>query len=405
MAQRGGRAGGGARGTRGAPRGGGGGRLLGATQVRAFAAAAQQQPRDDVDATAFLVDVPAAELAGVRQDTEAVVGDALAPLRPSVTSTAVSRMRRTSDGKRLAYLATTDDLHRRASLTSGRWPAAAGEAVVPDAAATRLGLDVGDRTTLGREVGTEPAEVPVTLEVVGTFRPTSRAGLAGDPLSGRGYEVSYTDGAVTAPAAGPFVVDDETFAASASNIASLQVTAAPRMSLASEPSMTRVADDLGSADALLGTKLRDRVQITRVASELPQTLTRLRTQQSATGATVLVVLLLATTLAATALLLAGRLVARVRGEERVLLTGLGLARRQLVAVSLAEAAMLAVAAAVLAVPAAALTHAMLTHLPGMAAAGLGQRPTVTGTLLLTVAVGALVLALALVVPVLGRPVF
>jgi hypothetical protein len=378
--------------------------LLDATQVRAFTVAARQQPPQDVAATAFLVDVPAADLAGVRQDTEDVVARVLAPLRPTVTSTTASRMRRTTDGKRLAYLATTDDLHRRAALTSGRWPAAAGEAVVPDVAASRLRLDVGDRTTLGREVGTDPAEAPVTVEVVGTFRPTTRSGLPGDPLGGRGYDVSYTDGAVTAPAAGPFVVDGETFAASASNIASLQVTGAPTMSLASDAAMSRAADALGSADALLGTKVGDRVQITRMASELPQTLTRLHRQQSATGATVLVVLLLATTLGATALLLAGRLLARVRSEERVLLTGLGLSRPQLVATSLAEAAALAVVAAVLAVPAAALTHAALTHLPGMAAAGLAQRPAVTDTLLLTVGAGALVLALALVVPVLGRPV-
>ncbi|MET0822412.1 MAG: FtsX-like permease family protein [Aeromicrobium sp.] len=378
--------------------------LLDTTQVRAFAAAAQQQPREDVDVTAFLVDVPATDLAGVREDAEDVVGDVLAPLRPTVTSTAVSRMRRTSDGKRLAYLASTDTLRQRAILTSGRWPAAPGEAVVPGAAASRLGLQVGGRVTLGREVGSGPNETPVTVEVVGTFRPSTRAGWASDPLTGRGYDASYSDGAVTAPAAGPFVVDGETFAASASNIASLQVTGAPVMALASDASMTRVADALGSADTLLGTKVGDRVQISRVASELPQTLTRLRTQQSATGSTVLVVLLLATSLAATALLLAGRLLARVRGEERVLLTGLGLARRQLVALSLAEAAMLAAAAAILAVPAAALTHAMLTHLPGLSAAGLGQRPAATGTLLLTVTGGALGLALALVVPVLGRPV-
>ncbi len=110
----------------------------------------------------------------------------------------------------------------------------------------------------------------------------------------------------------------------------------------------------------------------------------------------LVVLLLGTALALAAALLAGRLVASVRHDERDLLRSLGLGRRQQVLVAGVEALLLALLAAALAVPASALIHSRLTHLPDLAAAGLRRDPSVPWALALAVLACALALTTALV---------
>ncbi len=121
-----------------------------------------------------------------------------------------------------------------------------------------------------------------------------------------------------------------------------------------------------------------------MASRLPDTLDRIEAQRAAGRSIVLVAVLLGAALSLAALLLAGRLVAAVRDEERVLLVAFGASRRQQLVAAGFEAVLLALVAAGLALPAAALVHSWLTHLAGPAAAGLTQAPTVTGGLVLTV---------------------
>ena len=110
----------------------------------------------------------------------------------------------------------------------------------------------------------------------------------------------------------------------------------------------------------------------------------------------LVAVLLGAALSLAALLLAGRLVAAVRDEERVLLVAFGASPRQQLVAAGFEAVLLALVAAALALPAAALVHSWLTHLAGPTAAGLAQAPTVTGGLVLTVLGCTLALAPVLV---------
>lgn len=380
--------------------------LLGVTQERAFAAGMAQVPDERVDVTAFLVGVGGSDVSAVRQDAAAVVERVLGPLHPSTTTTTVSRMRRLVQGDGIGYLSTTDSLDDRAELTGGRWVRGAGEVVVPDAAAERLGLAVGGRFTLGAETGTDPVDDEVPLTVVGTFRASSRAGWVNDPLGGRGVDADYSDGTVTAPAYGPFVVDEATFVASGSTADALQVSGHPALANVTESSVARSVTALRSADGLLSARTADEVDISRVASDLPETLEQVRAQQSATRSTVLVVLLLGTTMALAALLLAGQLLAKVREAERSLLAEMGLSRRQTVAMTSAETLAVALAATAIAVPCAAAAHSALTRLPSMRAAGLDQGPTVTSGLVLTGVASAILLGLALAVPLLlpGRRV-
>lgn len=374
--------------------------LLGTTQERAFHVEVERAPRQDVDVTAFLGEVPGAGLADVREHARDVVVGVLRGMRPTVTTTASARMRHLPGGDRLGYLATIDSLDRRAALVSGHWPTArdAGPvpAVVPDTTARLLHLRVGDRVRLGSEIGADGVRAPVPVVVVGTFRPLAGTGWDGDPLAGAGVDASYSDGSVTAPAYGPFVVDDAAFLASGSSVSRLRVTAHPTLDRAGEGSLRSAVGSLSHASELLSSRIGDQARISRVASDLGTTLDRVDAQQASTRATVLVVLLLGTALSLAAVLLAGWLVGAVREEERRLLLALGLSRGQQVGTALAEAALLAAVAALLAVPAAAVIHSRLTHLPDLAAAGLAQSPSVPWQLVLAVLLGAVLLSLALV---------
>ena len=381
--------------------------LLGPTQDRSFTAGMQQTSSQQTAVSAFIGGLKAADEVRVHAAARTVIEDALSPLHPTFTSNATSRMRRLGDGQRLGYLMTTSSLPDRATLTAGHWAEAAGEAVVPEATASRLRLRLGDRITLGREIGIDPVDDPVSLVVVGIFRSTSRSAWERDPLAGTGYDAAYSDGSLPrlSPTYGPFVVDDGTFLASGSTIDALQVTGSPTLDHATAGSMSAAVKSLRAADGLLSAQVVDQVDVSRVASELPQTLAQIQVQQAATRSTLLVVLLLSTVMALTALLLAGRLLGGVRASERALLADLGLGRDQVAAATLTEILLIAGTATLLAVPAAALAHSAVTHLPGMAAAGLSQGPTVTLGLVLTEVASAILLALALAVPLLtsARP--
>ena len=135
---------------------------------------------------------------------------------------------------------------------------------------------------------------------------------------------------------------------------------------------------------------------------MPRTLAHLHAQRASTASTVLVVLLLGTALSLAAALLTGRLVGSVREDERDLLVAMGLGRRQQLGTAAAEAALLALVAAAIAVPAASLLHARLTHRGDLAAAGIQQGPAITWALVLTV-LGTAVLLTATLVTTTLRP--
>ena len=219
--------------------------------------------------------------------------------------------------------------------------------------------------------------------VVGTFRPLSDLGWESDLLTGDGTDPEYDDEGTEA-AYGPFVVDDAAFLANESPAARLRVTARPDMARADRESVIAAAEAYEGAGDKLVADLADRVTLTRVTSRLPDTLDRIEAQRAAGRSIVLVAVLLGAALSLAALLLAGRLVAAVRDEERVLLVSFGASARQQLVAAGCEAVLLAIVAAGVALPAAALVHSWLTHLTGPAAAGLAQAPTITGGLVLTV---------------------
>lgn len=384
--------------------------VLDRTQDRAFRQAVQRTDPDALGVTAFLVELTGRDLPAARQAATQVVEEVLAPTRPSLETTATSRLRElAAAGARpgsQAYLLATDALDTRADLTAGRWPEPTRrrtEAVVPEATAELLGLDLGDRVDLDRELGLDGIDGTVRLVVVGTFRPRLSVEWERDPLGGAGFSPAYSSGLDAAPTYGPFVVDGQAFLASGSSVTSLRVTARPTLQRADDGALQRADRLLDDAPGLLSARVGDRARTTRLGSDLPRTLAHLHAQQASTRSTVLVVLLLGTALAVAAALLTGRLVGAVREEERDLLVAMGLGRRQQLGAATAEAVLLAVLAAGLAVPASAFLHSRLTHRDDLAAAGLEQGPAVTGTLVLAVLATALLLTTTLVAAAIRPP--
>lgn len=378
--------------------------LLGATGERAFSQEVQRSQPHEVDVTAYLVDLPGSGLDAARATARGVVRHVLAGMHPSTVTTATSRMRQLDGPARHGYLATSDDLGEQSALTSGRWPkdmptGSTGpvEAVAPDAAVRRLHLHLGSRVSLGSETGLGGSARPVTVVLVGTIQPTSRPVWASDPLSGAGFDPDYSDGSVAAPTYGPFVVGTRAFVGTGSNVTGLRVDAHPVLADADDASLSAAVSALDSASSLLSARAGSTARITRVASELPQTMNRIHAQEATTRSAVLAVLLLGTTLAVSALLLAGRLVGDLRAAERELLAAMGLSPRQQLLAALLEAALLAAASSVVAVPAAAVVHSLMTHLPDLTTAGLAQGPVVTPSLVVTVLVVAVALTLVLLV--------
>lgn len=386
--------------------------VLDVTQSRGFDQEVRRTDPVDLSVTAFLVDLTSDDAAAAQDAAAGVVEEVLAPTRPTHETTFTSRLRALEEaGGRTgsqAYLLATDALASRADLTAGRWPAPADgrrEVAVPDTTARLLGLGIGDRVALGKELGSDGAGRGVPLVVVGTFRPRAVLDWERDPLGGAGFSASYSDGLDAAPTYGPFVVDPQALLDSGSSINALRVTAYPTLELAGEPSLRRADELLVDGSGRLDARVGERARLTRLASDLPLTLTRLHAQQASTASTVLVVLLLGVALSLAAALLTGRLVGSVREDERDLLTAMGQGRRQQVLAASVEASLLALLAAVVAVPAASLLHSLLTQRGALAAAGLAHGPVVTRTLVLAVCLTAVLLVGALLAATLrSRPV-
>ncbi|MDR7274595.1 ABC transporter permease [Catenuloplanes atrovinosus] len=377
--------------------------LITRTGERAVETAAARAVAEETDVTAYTVTVGGPDARSVIEDTGGVLTDALAPL-PATLSTRASTLLRPlpsvpkgGDFPSQGYLSAVSDLASRVEVVEGRLPAAGYETAVFTSTATQLGIDVGDRLPFGVETSpARPAGFEVT--VVGVVAPLPGTGWDRDPLAAAGFNPAYNDGRFQRPLAtyGPFLVGLETLLGTGSSLDRLDVTAHPDLSGADRRDLDAVEARVRAADRRLGGVLGDRVEIERIATNLPRTLAAADEQQQVTTATVASVAILGSVLTATALALAGRLTAGVRTVETSLLTALGFSRRQLAATAVTESLLIAGLAVAIGVPASSGLHASLTQLPALRDAGLAERPAVTVIQVLAVAGGALALTAVLV---------
>ncbi|WP_030437365.1 FtsX-like permease family protein [Actinoplanes subtropicus] len=379
--------------------------LVTRTSERAVEVAAARATADDVEVTAYTVEIPPGNARSVAADTREILAASIEPFPAALTTRASSVMRALPGDGREAYLSGVEGLSARSTLISGRWPRAAGdtsagrplEAAIFDNTARLLGLKVGSRIRLGAELTVDPAG-PVTVTVVGLVHPLPDAGWDRDPLGGEGFDPDPSDAAFgrKMQAYGPFLVDLADLLASGSALDRLEVNARPDLADPKARDLDTLSASVLGADARLAAKLTGRVRVERVSSALPGTLAGARDQQELTAEAVLALALIGIVLTAIALALAGRLATGVRADESELLSALGTSRRQFAAAATVEALALAVLAVALAVPASAALHAALTRIPPLSGAGLAARPAVTGPQVLSVAGGALVLAVLLI---------
>ncbi|GGN93724.1 hypothetical protein GCM10010112_82300 [Actinoplanes lobatus] len=348
-----------------------------ADRAREKAAAAATPAQ--IEVTGYAVTVARADVPSVAADTRRVLAEALAPFAVATSGRASSVMRPLSDG-RIGYLSGVEDLPRRASLVSGRWPGSADEAAVLEPTARLLGLSAGDRVVLGTERARDPAP-PLTIEITAIVRTKPAAGWDRDPLGGAGFDLAYRGASALQPAEayGPFLVDYPGLLSGTSALSRLEITARPDLSDPDHRALARIEAGTLAADRRLSAVLGERVQIERVGSALPGVLAEARRQQQVTTAAVLAVGVLAVALTAAALALAGRLTADVRGEETALLSAMGASRWQLGGVAAAEAGLLALVATVLAVPLSSAVHVWLGG--DLAVTGVQVGAVAAGTLL------------------------
>ncbi|MGW5581234.1 FtsX-like permease family protein [Micromonospora chokoriensis] len=379
--------------------------LVTRTAERALEVALARAAPAAVDVTVYTGTVEGPNVSSVAADTRTAVTSALAPFPVTTTARASTVLRAlpptlapgTTVGAQ-AYLSGLDDLPTRAELVTGHWPRQPGDAVLLESTAQLLDLTPGRRVRLGAELAHPPVPA-LDVTVVGVVRPLPGRGWDRDPLAAAGSAVGYRDGRFMQPvnAYGPFLVDLADLVTRGATVDRMEVTAHPDLSQNNRRDLEAVAGAVENADRRLAGTLGDRVQLARVSSELPLTLRAADDQRRVTAGVVLAVAVLGGVLAATALVLAGRLTAGLRADETALRSALGTSRRQLAATAKLEAGLVATVAAALAIPASSALHAGLTHLPPLDAVGLTVRPTIVGAQVVAVAGGALVLAAVLTV--------
>ncbi|SCF28168.1 permease [Micromonospora chokoriensis] len=379
--------------------------LVTRTAERALEVALARAAPAAVDVTVYTGTVEGPNVSSVAADTRTAVASVLAPFPVTTTARASTVLRAlpptlapgTTVGAQ-AYLSGLDDLPTRAELVTGHWPRQPGDAVLLESTAHLLDLTPGRRVRLGAELAHPPVPA-LDVTVVGVVRPLPGRGWDRDPLAAAGSAIGYRDGRFMQPvnAYGPFLVDLADLVTTGATVDRMEVTAHPDLSHNNRRDLEAVAGAVDNADRRLAGALGDRVQLARVASELPLTLRAADDQRRVTAAVVLAVAVLGGVLAATALVLAGRLTAGLRADETALRSALGTSRRQLAATATLEAGLVATVAAALAIPASSALHAGLTHLPPLDAVGLTVRPTVIGAQVLAVVGGALTLAAVLTV--------
>ncbi|MEN1974577.1 hypothetical protein [Cellulomonas olei] len=317
------------------------------------------------------------------------------------------------DGPAFAYLADAPGVEDVARLVEGTWPGGAvGGAdgpvpvAVPRAAAEALGLAVGDVLRLGPSADSAP-DAALAVRVSGVYAPRGAGGDATpwtrDLLAGAGADPDHgrpgTQDRRTSPAYGPLVVAPGAAAGVLGEAGTGPVAVAvhPHAAGAGAGTLSRVAGRVAGVRTELADGLGETADRVVVRTTLPAVLRAAVTQHGVTGAAAAVAGLLCGVLAVAALLLAGRLLAARRAGERALLADRGAGRAWLLRAATAEAGVVVLVAAVLAVPASlglyAVGAAVVPVLPPV-----GAPP---GVLLGTVAAGALALLLALCAPTAG----
>ncbi|MCB2413129.1 hypothetical protein LGT39_09770 [Demequina sp. TTPB684] len=313
---------------------------------------------------------PGEDAARLADATKALL-DIAGPYDAAVSAWAASPMLYVpGNDVRLAYLLDADSAQEHATLVSGRWPQATGpdgpiETAVAAAAATNLGLAVGDELRLTDAPDRDEEGVPAGRDVVivGIMQPDGSESWVRDPLLGEGYSprVGWL------PAYGPFLVATGELTGGPEPFGKVSLVLDPVLAghpQAFEPLVERVRRSPGALEEVWG----DRADGVSVRSGLPEVLEAAKAQRNLTESFVLTVVLITLVLGVASIGLVAQLVVTRRAAETAMLRERGATTLQLARRSAAESAALAVLAVLLGLPVAAAGYWFLTATPALRSA-------------------------------------
>jgi FtsX-like permease family len=284
----------------------------------------------------------AADTAAIRSSMRAVFGPV--PVRFSIGLWSDSLGLPAAGGSKtipLAQAAALDQLTANAVLVSGSWPGPPQrgqpiQAALPAAVANRLRLAPGRVLVLpDRDTG-----APVRIALTGLFRPRDPGSpywgldlLGSSGISVRGNFVTY----------GPLIVAPAAFGGSGLSVGEASWLVQPALARVQADSITGLAARVSGAQTRL-TQSESLGGLT-VTTTIPQLLRGIASNLVVARSLLLITVLQLMLLAAVAIGLAARMLAGQREEESALLSARGVTRWQLVRLTLAEAVVLATAAA------------------------------------------------------------
>jgi hypothetical protein len=259
---------------------------------------------------------------------------------------------------------------RHAALVSGRWPSGAAAsagagavpACLPEASARRLGLAAGQDLTVAASLSGAALRVRVSC----VYRPLDPAGsywrlspLGAAAVSQEGGYTSY----------GPLVTTAAVMRGGQVPVAARAWVAIPDTRRISAPDLATLGTALAGAGAALAGSIS-----AVVSSALPGTLQALATGVAVARSQLLLGLLILLVVAGVTLVVAIRLLGRQRAGEGPLLMARGASRGQLARRGAAEAATLAIPAAIIGPLIAGLVVPVLTRHGPLAAARITLDP-------------------------------
>lgn len=350
--------------------------------------------------------------------TTAVQDDVLGGLDVSTESTAVTDFARVperdADTQALTYLAQYDHFADHADLVSGSFPdeipdAASGAAstaevavAVPEAAAEALGLAVGDRLTVEPGAGV----APVVVRVVGLYRaddPTSSF-WGSDPFAGKGDAPGFakprTSVYVPMHGFGPLAAAAGALDAAGVPLQRIDIDFHPDFSAVTVEQLPGLDERLAELSQAVTVGVGNIADSVSTSSDLGETVSRASANLVVTRSTVAVVALLLLVVALVALSQTAALLSNSRTSQRALFRARGGSRGQLLAMSVFEGVILAIATVALAPVLAGLAYAAIASLPAMAAAGMPSGVVVPAPVWAVSALVAAAFVVVLAAPVL-----
>jgi ABC-type antimicrobial peptide transport system permease subunit len=379
--------------------------LISATEQSGLRTELAHADDTEVGVTIIKPSVPIAQVdAAAETAVQTALGESIAvELVNSVARSAVYPLPELSGEKAaLAYLGEDSKIRDHALLVSGDWPTLPGTIALPDAAIAGFGLALGDTVsvTIGNDL--------VTVQIVATYTaddPQS-AYWRDDPVRGLGFDPNFPlpDTRVFVPtnAMGPLLFAPGGMDAADVTVARLDVTFQPDFSQVDVAELSGLVYRLGTADDDVPADMGDVASLVVYFSTLDETMDTAASGLVVTRSTVVVASLLLLVLAVAALAQTARLLFEGRTAERRLLQSRGASRRQVLLLSLIEAAAIGLITLVGSPLLALLVYRILAAQPPMVAAGMpADAPLQPATILIAAGI-ALVFVLILLAPLLRK---